>query len=71
MIEDLFAESVDHHGNGVLRTDAAGLAVKELVLADLGGGRLMFHRSRMIAHVDIGEVWAPQKVPMSSETQWG
>ena len=36
--EDFLAEAVDDHVDGVLRGDAALVAVKNLVLADLGGG---------------------------------
>src|SRR6185437_12741394 len=41
LAEDLFAEAVYDHADGVLGRDAALAAVKDLVLADLGGGGLM------------------------------
>src|SRR2546425_5992102 len=55
LLEDFFAEPVDDHGHRVLGRQAALLGVEDLVLADLGGGRLVLHDRRAVADVDVGE----------------
>src|SRR3990172_1540069 len=54
LLEHAPAEAVDDHLLGVLLRDAALPAVEELVVADLGGGSLVLHAGRRVAHLDVG-----------------
>src|SRR6267143_4779373 len=62
-LEDFLAEAVDDHRDGVLGGEATLLAVKDLILADLRGGRLVLHDRRAVAHVDVGEGVGAALVP--------
>src|SRR5213595_2041510 len=53
--EDLLAETVHNHVRGILRGDAAGLAVEELILADLRRRRLVLHLGRRLLDLDVRE----------------
>src|SRR5690606_40548590 len=55
LAEDLPAEAVHDHRDGVLFGDAAAAAVEQLVLADLGGGGLVLDGGAEILHLDVGE----------------
>ena len=55
LLEDVLAEAVDDHAHRVLLGDTAALAVEELVLADLGGGRLVLHGGGAVADLLVGE----------------
>src|SRR3989304_1527554 len=55
LAEDLLAEAPDDQRDRVLHRDAALLAVENLVLADLGRGRLVLHAGRGVLHLDVGE----------------
>src|SRR3954471_18883991 len=59
LAEDLLAEAVDDHGYRVLRRDAALVAVEDLVLADLRGGRLVLHAGRRVLDINVGERMRP------------
>src|SRR3972149_2911416 len=54
LLEHSPAEAVDDHLLGVLLRDAALAAVEELVVAHLGGGSLVLHAGRRVAHLDVG-----------------
>src|SRR3970040_425972 len=54
LLEHAPAKAVDDHLLGVLLRDAALPAVEELVIADLGGGGLVLHAGRRVAHLDVG-----------------
>src|SRR5881392_2555131 len=43
LLENFLAKTVHNHVHGVLRRNAALVAVENLVLADLRGGRLVLH----------------------------
>src|SRR5207244_12746647 len=49
------AEIGRHHVRGMLRVDAAGLAVEELILADLRRRRLVLHLGRRLLDLDVRE----------------
>src|SRR5204863_7698821 len=53
--EDLLAETVHNPVRRILRGDAAGLAVEELILADLRRGRLVVHLCRRLLDLDVRE----------------
>src|SRR4051794_22310849 len=53
LIEDLLAEPRDDHADRVLEADAAGLAVEELVFANLARRGFVFHLARGVVHVDV------------------
>ena len=53
--EHFLAETVDDHVHGVLGGDAALVAVKDLVFADLRRGRFVLNGSRRVLHLDVGE----------------
>jgi hypothetical protein len=43
LLEDLFAETIDDHGDGILSRDPALVAVKELRFANPRGRRFMLY----------------------------
>src|SRR5579863_1994813 len=53
-LQHVLAEAVDDQGQRVLVLDAALAAIKQLVVADLRGRRLMLDARRGVAHLDIG-----------------
>src|SRR5215510_4911780 len=55
LAEDLFAEAIHDHRNGVLSLQSALLEVKQLILANLRGRRFMFHARRGVFHFNVGE----------------
>jgi hypothetical protein len=64
--EDLLAEAVDDHGHGVLGVQAALVAVEDLVLTDLRGGRLVLQLTRRgIADLDVGKGVGAARSPIS------
>src|SRR4029077_16877072 len=60
--EHLLAEAVDDHVYRGLRGQAALLAVKNLVLADLRGGRLVLPLRAGVLHLDVREGVRPAAV---------
>src|SRR5688572_9054239 len=62
LLEDLLAEPVDDHVDGVLRAEPALLEVEDLVLADLRGRGLVLHLRGRVEHLDIGEGVGPALV---------
>src|SRR5437879_12167139 len=54
-LEDFLAETVDDHVHGVLRRDAALVAVENLVLANLRRGRLVLDARGPVLHFDVRE----------------
>src|SRR6478672_6605914 len=53
LLEDLLAEAVHDHGNGILGVEPALLEVEDLVLADLGGRGLVLHAGGRVLYVDV------------------
>src|SRR5215831_607697 len=51
--EDLLAEAVDDHVDGVLGGKAALVAIENLVLTDFGSGGFMFDGGRSVFHLDV------------------
>src|SRR3954454_5126935 len=51
--EDFLAEAVHDHVHSVFQRDAAGLAVEELVLADLARAGLVLDLAGRVSHVDV------------------
>ena len=69
LAEHFLAEAVHNHVHRVLRLDAAGVAVKNLVLTNLRGGRLVLEPWAVGFFTSMyGKVCAPQRLPMSSES---
>src|SRR5437016_1591328 len=54
-LEDFLAKTVDDHVHGVLRRDAALVAVENLVFADLRRGRFVLDARRLVLHLDVRE----------------
>src|SRR3954471_2220902 len=63
LAEDFLAEAVHDHVDGVLQADAAGLAVEELVLADLAGAGLVLGAAAGVADLDVRERVGAALVP--------
>src|SRR5690606_36049661 len=53
--EHFLTEAVHNHGNRLLRVDAALTAQEHLLVADLGGGGLVFHDGRFVLAFDVRE----------------
>src|SRR3954471_7756744 len=53
LVEDLLAEAADDHVDRVFETDAARLAVEELILADLAGAGLVLDLAGGVTDVDV------------------
>src|SRR3989338_703516 len=53
--DNLLAEAVDNHRDGIFGREPALLAVENLVLADLGGGGFMLHLGRGVPNFQIRE----------------
>ena len=53
LAEDFLAEAVDDHADGIFQRDAAGLAIEELVFADLAGAGFVLGPAAGVAHFDI------------------
>src|SRR6185312_15572081 len=54
-LENRLAEAADDEIDGILLRDAAGETVEELVLADLGGARLVLDGRRGVLDLDVGK----------------
>src|SRR5215470_19540889 len=63
LAKNALAEAIDDHGNCIFRLQAALAQVKELVLADLRSGSLMFHTGCRILYFDIGKGMRAALVP--------
>src|SRR6266487_953075 len=55
LLEDFLAKAVHDHRHRVLRRQTALAQIKDLILTDLGRGRLVLHDRRAVAHVDVRE----------------
>src|SRR5580700_2806846 len=55
LAEDFFAESVHDHGDRVFSRNTALPAIENLVFADLGSRRFVFHLRRSVLHFQIRE----------------
>ena len=55
LVEHLFGIAVDDQSDGILGGDAALVAVEELVLADFGGGSLVFNDGRLNKNLEFPE----------------
>src|SRR6476619_2861643 len=55
LLEDLFAETVDDHGDGVLSRNSALFAVKKLIFTNFRGRRLMLDLRRVVVHLKVGK----------------
>src|SRR3954462_6728125 len=62
LLEDLLAEPVHDHRDRVLGVEAPLLQIEDLVLADLGGGRLVLGGAGGVLHVDVREGVGPAPV---------
>ena len=55
LVHDLFGVAVDDESDGVLKADAALLAIEELIFVDLGGRCLMLDGRRGVGDDHVGE----------------
>src|SRR5262245_43618193 len=63
VLEDFLAEAVHDHRHRVLAGQPPLLAVEQLVLADALRGRLVLHRGRAVAELDVGKGVGSAAIP--------